>query len=243
MRRLLPLCSLGAVLAFSRSSAAAEPVAQAPTRADAPPGATPPDPIEGPGHRVPEQELALGRRGLAMALRLGWGIPQGQIDRGQDLNDAAVGMIPIWLDLGYRFTDQLLFGIFAQYAFAVVRDCTVGSNCNASDVRFGFQVQWHFGARDSIDHWVGVGTGFEIYDEDARGVARRYGGYEFVNFQLGEDLSLGRRFGLGPFVAVSLGKFVSLQRGPSEGELQDFDIAGRALHLWTILGLRLSYGA
>jgi|SoiMethySBSTD1v2_1073268.scaffolds.fasta_scaffold140847_3 hypothetical protein len=245
MRRLLPPCSLGAVLAFARSGAAAEPAAEAPpTRADAPSPGTPPDPIEGPSHRVPEQELALGGRpGLAMALRLGWGIPQGQLEQGNDLADASAGMIPIWLDLGYRFTDNLLVGIFAQYAFAVVRDCRIGPDCNASDVRFGFQVQWHFGARETIDHWIGIGTGFEIYDEDARGIARRYGGYEFVNLQVGEDLSLGRRFGLGPFAAATLGKFVTLQRGPSEGALQDFDIIGRALHVWIILGLRLSYGA
>jgi hypothetical protein len=243
MRRSVSVCFVGAVLALA-PRVAADTVAKAPPgRADAPATGTPTDPIEGPRHHVSDTDVVLSRRGLAMALRVGWGIPQGQLRSGNDLADSTVGMLPIWLDLGYRFTDHLLVGIFAQYAFSLVRHCSFSPDCNASDVRFGFQAQWHFGARDTIDHWVGVGTGFEIYDEDAAGIASRYGGYEFVNFQFGEDLSLGRRFGLGPFLAVSIGKFVSLQRGPSDGPLQDFDIAKRALHVWTIFGLRLSYGA
>lgn len=201
------------------------------------------DPIEGQGVPIEQKDIALTRRGVAIALRSGWGIPQGQRVKGFDLADASIGMVPVWLDLGYRFTDSLLVGIYAQYAFGIVRRCPRDLPCNASDLRFGFQAQWHFGARESIDHWVGIGTGFEIYDEDVAGTTQRFGGYEFVNLQVGEDLSLGRRFGLGPFVTWSLGKFTGVQRGPSDSRLQDFDISERALHSWVIIGLRLSYGA
>ena len=201
------------------------------------------DPLEGPSAEVAQKDIALSRRGIAMALRTGWGIPQGQLFEGFDLATASVGIVPVWLDLGYRFTDNLEVGIYAQYAFSIVRHCTGDLPCNASDVRFGFQVHWYFRVHDTIDPWVGIGAGFEIYDEDVAGMTRRFGGYEFVNLQLGVDFSLGHHFGLGPFASWSLGKFTGVQRGPTDSRLHDFDILERGLHSWLVLGLRLSFGA
>jgi hypothetical protein len=234
MRRIVPLFWAGVLWAIPDPAAAQ-------TAREAEPEAGK-DPIEGPATPVEQKDIALTRRGIAMALRSGWGIPQGQSVSGEDLAASSIGLVPVWLDLGYRFTDSLLVGIYAQYAFGVVRDCP-GDPCNASDLRVGFQAQWHFGARDSVDHWVGIGTGFEIYDQDLARMTARFGGYEFVNLQVGEDFSLGRRFGLGPFVAWTLGQFTGVQRGPSNSRLQDFDIAKRALHSWVMIGLRFSYGA
>jgi hypothetical protein len=235
MRRIVPLWCGGVLWAIS-SSAAAQPVG-------APEQEAGKDPIEGPAAPVEQKDIALSRRGIAMALRSGWGIPQGQSVSGRDLADSSIGLVPVWLDLGYRFTDSLLVGIYAQYAFSVVRHCPGDLPCNASDVRFGFQAQWHFGVREDVDRWVGIGTGFEIYDEDVAGMTQRFGGYEFVNLQFGEDFTLGHRFGLGPFVAWTLGQFTGVQRGPSDSRLQEFDISKRALHSWVIIGLRFSYGA
>ncbi len=243
MRRIVPLWWVG-VLWATPHLATAQPTGE-PARGTAtePAPEAGKDPIEGPGAPVEQKDIALSRRGIAMALRSGWGIPQGQTANGDDLADSSIGMVPLWLDLGYRFTDSMLVGIYAQYAFSIVRHCPGGLPCNASDLRFGFQAQWHFGERETIDNWVGIGTGFEIYDEDAAGMKQRFGGYEFVNLQAGEDFSLGRRFGLGPFFAWTLGQFTGVQRGPSDSRLQDFDISRRALHSWVIIGLRLSYGA
>jgi hypothetical protein len=235
MRRIVPLWWAGVLWTIP------DPAAAQTAREPEPEAGK--DPIEGPATRVEQKDIALSRRGIAMALRSGWGIPQGQSVSGEDLAAASIGIVPVWLDLGYRFTDSLLVGIYAQYAFGVVRHCPGGLPCNASDLRFGFQAQWHFGARDSVDHWVGLGTGFEIYDQDVAGMTARFGGYEFVNLQGGEDFSLGRRFGLGPFVTWTLGQFTGVQRGPSDSRLQEFDIAKRALHSWVIIGLRFSYGA
>ena len=48
-------------------------------------------------------------------------------------------------------------------------------------MRFGLQAQWHFGGRQAVDHWIGLGTGFEIYDEEVQGITRRYTGFEYAN--------------------------------------------------------------
>ena len=243
MLRIAPLWWTGMLCAIP-SAAAAGPTTGPPRAADTEPNAEGgKDPLEGASKPVEQKDIALSRRGFAMALRTGWGIPQGQLVEGFDLARASVGIVPVWLDLGYRFNKHLLVGIYAQYAFGIVRRCPGDLPCNASDVRFGFQAQWHFSAREDVDRWVGIGSGFEIYDEDVAGMTQRFGGYEFVHLQAGEDFSLGHRFGLGPFVAWTLGQFTGVQRGPSDSRLQDFDITKRALHSWVILGLRFSYGA
>ncbi|HMJ11118.1 MAG TPA: hypothetical protein VK524_06900 [Polyangiaceae bacterium] len=201
------------------------------------------DPLEGPRRGTLEKDVVLDARGFAIALRVGWGIPQGEQQTGVDAADRSLGMLPVWLDLGYRVTTHLLVGVYAHYAFAFVNACPAGADCNASDVRFGLQAQWHFGARQSIDHWVGIGTGFEIYEEEVEGVTRRFTGFEYVNLQLGEDFSLGHRLGLGPFVSVSLGEFRHLEQSMGRRRLSDEEIPASALHLWAVLGLRLSFGA
>jgi hypothetical protein len=202
------------------------------------------DPLEGNRDPPGESDVLPTRTGFAIALRTGWAIPQGDIEQGVSLAEGVVGAVPFWLDLGFRATDELMIGVYMQYAHVLVRECAGPSGCNASDVRFGFQAQWHFGARDAIDHWVGVGAGFEIYDEDVSGTSRRLAGYELLNLQAGEDLSLGRRFGLGPFVSFSLGKFTTGQRFGGSGTAPiEFEIESTALHTWVILGLRFSFGA
>jgi hypothetical protein len=204
----------------------------------------PRDPLEGSrSPKAAQADVIPDRSGFAIALRTGWGIPQGKLDAGLDLGDEVGGMVPIWLDLGYRLTETLLLGVYAHYAFALPRICPESGTCNASDVRFGFQAQWHFGVRDTIDHWVGVGAGFEIYDEDIAGATRRLGGVEFANLQFGEDLSLGHRFGLGPFLSVSIGKFTSLQQGAPGEPTVESRVPATALHSWVVIGLRLSFGA
>jgi hypothetical protein len=202
------------------------------------------DPLEGTREPPIDSDVIPHRTGFAIALRTGWAIPQGDVEKGVSLAESVVGAVPFWLDLGYRATDQLLFGVYMQYAHVFVRDCAGPSGCNASDVRFGFQAQWHFGAREAIDHWVGIGTGFEIYDEDVGDTSRRLAGYELVNLQAGEDLSLGRRFGLGPFVSISLGKFTTVQRFASDDSAPiGADVAATGLHTWVVIGLRFSFGA
>jgi len=202
------------------------------------------DPFEGDRDPPGESDVIPSRTGFAIALRTGWAIPQGDIEQGSSLAEGVVGAIPFWLDLGFRATDELMIGVYMQYAHVFVRECAGPSGCNASDVRFGFQAQWHFGVRDAIDHWVGIGAGFEIYDEDVGDTARRLAGYELANLQAGEDISLGRRFGLGPFVSLSLGKFTTGQRFGGSGTAPvEFEISRTALHTWVILGLRFSFGA
>jgi len=225
--------------------AAASPLATGAAQADEPGSSTgyPEDPLERRPSRPAQADVVPNPAGLAIALRSGWAIPQGERESGSDLDDDVVGNVPVWLDLGYRLGNHLWLGVYAMYAFTFPTDCPASSICNASDVRFGLQVQWHFGERHGIDHWVGIGTGFEILEIETDEGFRRFGGYEFVNLQAGEDFSLGRRFALGPFTSVSIGKYTGIREGESGSDVIESDIAKRTFHVWVTIGLRLSFGA
>lgn len=205
--------------------------------------AAPKDPLEPSRSRSVQKDVVPASKGLSIALRLGWGAPQGSVRHGTPLSEAALGIAPLWLDLGYRVTERWLFGIYAHYAFVIAANCPGTEGCHASDVRFGLQAQWHFGGRQAVDHWVGLGTGFEVYERKTGGITERLGGFEFANLQVGEDLPLGRRFSLGPFVSLSLDEFVSVLRLDSSDVASDSSIGRKALHGWMLIGVRLSFGA
>jgi hypothetical protein len=192
------------------------------------------------------EDVVPDARGFELGLRLGWAIPQGETVRGKDLAKTVHGAVPFWLDVGYRVAPPLVVGLYAQYAYVIVSGCA--TSCHSSDVRFGVQVQWHFGERGSADHWIGLGLGYELLSEEFEDTAGDthegvLSGIEFVNLQFGEDLPLGHGFSLGPFVSASLGKFLLDSRLQSPGLApSDDEIPNRSFHVWVVLGARLAFG-
>jgi len=183
---------------------------------------------------------------LDFGLRFGWAIPQAESVQGKDLAETVTGAIPVWLDVGYRIA-PLVVGLYAQYGYVIVSGCPSG-RCHSSDIRFGVQVRWHLGDRRSSDHWIGLGTGYEILSEEVDQFEGALSGFEFINLQFGEDLPLGRGFALGPFFSASFGKFL-LDSRPAEvrrlaGSLTpgDEQIENASFHVWVVLGARLSFG-
>jgi hypothetical protein len=183
---------------------------------------------------------------LDFGLRFGWAIPQAESVRGVDLADTVTGAIPLWLEVGYRLP-PLVIGLYAQYGYVIVSGCAT-DRCHSSDIRFGVQLRWHLGDRSSSDHWIGVGTGYEILSEQVDEFEGALSGFEFINLQFGEDLALGRGFAMGPFFSASLGKFL-LDSRPANVRSQagsltpgDDEIENASFHVWIVLGARLSFG-
>ena len=91
---------------------------------------------------------------------------------------------------------------------------TPGLSCTTSDVRFGFDVDIHFGPREAFDPWFGFGTGLEIQTFTASGPAAtvtiRDIGLEFLNFQIGANWGPGpatRARGTCPHLSCSKAAF------------------------------------
>jgi hypothetical protein len=197
--------------------------------------------------------------GFEVGLRTGYSIALGTSSRDTDLNDVVSGTIPIWLDLGYRITPNVMVGLYGSYGFGFVGSNAIGCDqsgvdCNVHNIRFGGQVHYHFTPDRSTDPWIGAGFGYEWLSQSVSAsvlgnsfdLSGTVHGFEFINLQGGLDFkpSDSSNFGIGPFIAFSLAEYASGSASCSGsvcGQLDlnaGSDIGDKSVHEWLTLGVR-----
>ena len=177
--------------------------------------------------------------GPELSLAVGWGDPHGQRELGTDLATIVVGQIPVETAVGFRTGFGLSAFAQGQYGTVIGRDCATG--CSGSDVRIGIGLEYHFTPEDRVDHYVGLGAGYEWLALDVGVSRQRYRGPEWLNLRFGEEFALGP-IGIGPQLSLGLGRYTDQESDiPSalsiEGPIED-----RTAHVWLILGVRVSHG-
>ena len=192
-----------------------------------------------------------------LGLRLGYGIPLGNAagasdvpgDQDAKLSDTYSGMIPIWLDLGYFVTPNIMLGLYGHYGIGLIADgeegCPEGADCSGSVIRFGVQGQYHLSRGQSLDPWFGLGVGYELasakFSGGGQDLTVTVKGFEFANLQAGVDFKVADNVAVGPFVSFSLGQYSSQSVDPEIPGLSD-DIPNKAIHEWLTLGVKGSFG-
>ncbi|HEX8794171.1 MAG TPA: hypothetical protein VF765_24680 [Polyangiaceae bacterium] len=200
--------------------------------------------------------------GIEVGLRSGYAIPLGNLvgaPSGQtapNLSDTISGMVPIWLDAGYRLNPNMMIGAFFQYGLAFTNNgtkslfsgCgTSGVSCSANDLMFGAQFHYHFMPDQTIDPWAGIGVGYEILNGSASQGGQSLGGasfngFQFVNLQVGGDYKVMPNLGVGPFIAFSLGEYSGCSfNGPNGQSAGTCTINNSAMHEWLTFGIRGAY--
>jgi outer membrane protein W len=180
---------------------------------------------------------------FVIGLRTGYGIAIGKVSDlyGDIVLDKYIkGNIPIWLDLGYKVTPNILLGLYGMYGFGIRGDELSGDcdGCSASMVRFGVQAQYHLSPAENIDPWFGLGIGYESVSLAIRGDnGFTYSGIEFPNFQAGADFKFTPNFGVGPFLSFSLNQYIFYAIDDSTGESVSGYIDERAFHKWLTVGV------
>lgn len=220
--------------------------------------------------------LAQSDSGFALGLRVGYAIPMGKLgalptqaggaaDTSHDsVHDEIKGMIPIWLDVGYRIDPALYVGAFFQYGFGLVNKdnpnnsaCNQGISCSAHDLAFGANLHYHLMPDAPFDPWLGLGLGYELLTASASGTetlllpqsvtvdgSTTVKGFQFLVLEAGGDFKATPALAVGPFVNFALGEYTSWSstvtaNGASQdtsGNLQD-----TGLHEWLTLGVRGQY--
>src|SRR6185369_970130 len=205
--------------------------------------------------------------GLALGLRVGYGIPMGDTGgvTGKEssnvaLHDVVSGMVPLWFDVGYRFTPALYAGAFFQYGFAFVNDqrnasCYQGVSCSAHDIAFGANLHYHAQPQGIFDPWLGAGVGYEVLAVNESGTSISLGtslpverswkakGFQFLILEAGGDFKATPDLAVGPFVNFALGQYgrwSNHQTIAGTPEDQSGDLHG-ATHEWLTLGVRGQY--
>jgi hypothetical protein len=191
--------------------------------------------------------------GLEVGVRTGYGIPIGNADGATPLHDVISGMVPIWVDLGYRATPSTYWGAYVQYGFGSM-DTDPGKpegpcassiiSCSTTDWRVGFSFHLHLAPTESFDPWIGTGVGIEVETFSVSGSGASNSvtsvGLEFANLELGGDWNVTPDFAVGPFVSFSLGQYQSIVSS-IDGQSQGGDVADKAPHEWLVLGLRTTF--
>jgi hypothetical protein len=111
-------------------------------------------------------------QGLAVGLRSGYALPMGQVGgvaiggamaKASDLKDGVTGMVPVWVDAGYRLNPNMYVGASFQYGFAFVNtEKEPCDGCSAKYMAFGANFLYHILPEAKFDPWAGVGVGYEI---------------------------------------------------------------------------------
>jgi len=203
-----------------------------------------------------------GGAAFEIGVRVGYGVPLGTAFSVRDattgilqdakLSDEIKGMIPLSIDIGYRFDPNWYLGGFFQYGIGFIPNnsgCSNGISCSTSDLRFGLTVRYHFLPSQMFDPWFGIGAGYEILHESASGtlfgvpfdVSGSVSGFEFGHAQAGVDIALSSMFSIGPFAEFTIGQYSSSSGSASAGGQQassSTSIDNKTLHEWLIFGLR-----
>jgi len=186
-----------------------------------------------------------GGGGLEAGLRLGYALPMGEAAKDSKMSDAFSGMIPVWVDVGYRIDPSLYAGLYAQYGLLSIKDCPDGADCSGSDIRFGVMGAYHLMPAESFDPWLGFGIGYEMtkvkFSAGGQDSSTTYKGLEFANLQLGGDYKVSDGFAIGPFLSFSLGQYSSAEVEMA-GVSASGDITDKGMHQWLALGVRGAFG-
>lgn len=183
--------------------------------------------------------------GLVISFRAGYGVPFGDVARGDGpVSDLVGAKVPLALELGYRFGGHVHGDLYFELAPAAVEaPCPPDASCSASDVRFGLAVQLHAAPSSRLDPWIAVGFGVEVMNAayvPGPGPGRweyAWSGVE-VPVEGGVDLRLTDRFTLGPFLHASFARFTSFTQRPPGGTTVSGSIDDRETHGWLGLGLK-----
>jgi hypothetical protein len=191
--------------------------------------------------------------GVELGARLGYGLPLGDVDThdalegtvGDPLDQTVRGIIPLWIDGGYRFGPRWFGGLFFAYAPGLpggVLENACGNralDCTVFDMRAGAEVHYHLAPGDRWDPWLGAGLGYEwLHLGVSRppfslGAESWASGFELANLQAGLDIPIGPRVRLGPFAAMTTAVYSWNDTLPSSSTF-----TGPALHAWFVLGIR-----
>ena len=205
-------------------------------------------------------------RRLHLGLRTGFGIPIGKYadvrtlagavdDDVNALGDDTHGVIPLWLDVGYRLSPHFLLGGYVMYGVVLPKTapatdplgggCPEGLDCSASGVRLRIQAQYAFAPGAPLNPWLGVALGYEWVDSELGGelfsipfeASTTHSGPDLLQLQGGADFRVNDGFALGPFAAVSAMQYTSCSLELS-GEESSCEVDDGGWHGWLVLGVR-----
>ena len=186
----------------------------------------------------------VGAAQVDVGLRLGFGLAGGSAAKGSAMSDTLKSAVPVQLDVAYRLLPRLGLGGYGSWAPAQVGSICDGASCSGQVVRLGLQASWQFDRVLGVSPWAGGAAGYEW-----GGYRAKSGGDQLdvtsrgleLGLQGGADWRVLDQLSVGPFLAMSLGRYDQLDvkspLGSSSGALP-----ATAVHTWITVGVRGTFG-
>ncbi len=149
---------------------------------------------------------------ISMGLRLGAGMPAGDVYRDTRYKDFVSSQIPLQVDVMFG-QPSLQLGLYGGYGFNNVNKSQVpaGMSASSSTMRAGVQVTGRLVDLGLAAVWAGLGSGYETIQYDLKSAAGtttfKARGWEFATVSAGVDLSALPLLSLGLYGSAGLGRF------------------------------------
>jgi hypothetical protein len=173
---------------------------------------------------------------VSLGLRVGYAPAMGDFAKDAPMSDGVKSQIPVQLDALYKVTKDIAVGGYFAYGFGQLNSdfCPSGTDCSASDMRFGVQGTYTFNQLKSpLVPWAGLGFGYEIAKASIGDTDTSASGFEFLNLQVGGDYSVNEQFAIGPYVMLSVSQFSKQDDGTTSADIEE-----KGLHQWLGFGIR-----
>jgi len=177
---------------------------------------------------------------------LGYAFPAASAASGARLSDSTFGLVPLDIDVAYRFTEKFAIAVSGRYGIGIPTLCKSASDCESSlgsDVALGVRARFFLPTFGRLEPRVDLGLGYEWYASRVTdsGVTstHTYGGPIFLSLEAMAPFRLSKLVTLGPVLATSLGVFTSESLETPSGTYDGPH--GRAVHSWLSLGGRVAF--
>jgi len=210
-----------------------------------PPPPPPPGPPPPPPPPPPEPIMRWGG-----GLRVSYGIPGGNLYRGESLGDIASGLLHLEGTGDLIILRRIVVGGHVGFGLGAPGEgfssaCNAtGTSCDVWDFDIGVHGEYRFLPPPSqVNPWVGLGVSYEVLtlseDDGVNQTSGSFGGVD-VDLTAGCDFQLGS-VGVGPFITYRFGSYTSTSLTVNGADEGSSVIGSTASHDWLMLGLRGRY--
>lgn len=150
---------------------------------------------------------------ISMGLRLGAGMPAGDVYRDTRYKDFVSSQVPLQVDVMFG-APSLQLGLYGGYGFNNVNKSQVpaGMSASSSTMRAGVQVTSRLVDLGLAAVWAGLGSGYETIQYDLKSPATgtttfKARGWEFATVSAGVDLAALPLLSVGLYASAGFGRF------------------------------------
>jgi hypothetical protein len=212
------------------------------------------------GSPPPQKQAPPPSTGFQMAFRFGVAFPIGEAtdEPSDSLSARYAWQVPIAIEAGVKVVPNVFVGGYFSYAFGAegsdplveaLCDDNDGNlendiDCDASTLRLGLEVQYHFSPGEKMNAWIGYGAGYEVSDQTLTDRQQGYtertivSGFTAAKLDGGLDLR-SKVVGAGPYIEAAIGQFTSTTTEIGSTETWSGDIPDAAWHAWLAVGFRM----